>query len=451
MRLSYEIRLMARGAAVRAALALYVFAAVLAVVQGMTRIERQREAAAELRQTFAEDLAYWQARLGEADPGDIAYYLFAPTDHEPSAWAPIAVGQRDTNMLHLRVRVLALQGQLYTSEIHNPTLQMAGYLDLGFVLVYLLPLLIGALCATFQADEREAGRWPLLVAAAGRGSRVLRYRFALRFGAVWLLNVALLAGATAAIGGPFDARFVLGMLAVTVYQIFWFLLVYAVVARELGRIASTLTVLGAWLALVIIYPGLANLYLVNAYRTPANVALTIEQREVMNNSWDRDKPAALRAFVERYPEWADTPPLANQDFHWKWYHAMQHMSDVAAAPHAERYRSTLLERQAAGDRLAWFSPPLAFQSLLTRLADTDLRSQLDYLDQVARYHDSLRAYYYPVFFFAAPFDATKYRALPEFRYERAAAQLPWSALMAPAMACVLMAGLIAVFQARARD
>jgi ABC-2 type transport system permease protein len=58
------------------------------------------------------------------------YYLNHFTRHEPSRFAALSVGLRDVNPYNLKVRMLALEGQLYDSDISNPATLALGNFDL---------------------------------------------------------------------------------------------------------------------------------------------------------------------------------------------------------------------------------------------------------------------------------------------------------------------------------
>lgn len=60
--------------------------------------------------------------------------------------------------------------------------------------------------------------------------------------------------------------------------------------------------------------------------------LRIEQRQKINDSWDRDKQADSSAFLQRHPQQADTSPITGR-FAWHWCYAMLQISDEAEVAH----------------------------------------------------------------------------------------------------------------------
>lgn len=121
----------------------------------------------------------------------------------------------------------------------------------------------------------------------------------------------------------------------------------------------------------------------------------------------------MAAFVRLYPEWADLAEVES-GFHWKWYYAFQHLGDVAVAPQVAAYRRALLARDAETRAIGWVLPAVGVQYALHRLAQTDLRAQLAYQDDIRRFHEQLRRYYYPYVFNEVPFRETDFANAPRW-------------------------------------
>jgi ABC-2 type transport system permease protein len=280
------------------------------------------------------------------------------------------------------------------------------------------------MCATLYAHEQQTNRWPLLNALAGSGMAVLNYRLVLRFLLLTCLNGAVLVISILLTNIAFDAcaAFILGSLLL--YQFFWFSICGLIIRLGLNTTASTLGFIAAWMVLVVIVPGMSNLYLTHQYATDEGIALTLKQRQFMNNAWDKDKKLALDNFLQHYPQYADTAPLG-EAFDWKWYYAMQHLSDLAALPHLERYHAIMNKRRVASEYLAWLSAPLNFQQILTQVAQTDMTARHDYRLQVRHYHTQLRNFYYARLFYKTTITAADIAQYPRFVYQPPAPNLPW--------------------------
>ena len=425
-RFKYELTLLWAGTGIKLALAFYIITAAIAVIQGTERIAQEHSSHQFVRDQFEKNVSLWHEKVisGKEDLGLMGYYLLSPTAHASSPWAALIYGQRDLDLLQQHIRLLAIEGQIHATEINNPENQIAGFVDLGFVFVYLLPFIIGLMCATLYAQEEAKNRWLLISALAGSGNKVLHYRLWLRFILLTSLNFFIIIAGMMLADVAVDSNAVIIFASLIFYQIFWFSLCGLAICLRLKTITSTLGFIASWLFLVVIIPGLSNLNLANRYHTDAGIASVIKQRQVMNDAWDKDKKDSFKDFLERYPEYADTGSLT-EPFDWKWYYAMQQMSDVEASTHLNEYRSVINKRVVAGNQLSWFSVSLNFHQILTQIAQTDAASHNDYLQQVRNYHQQLRNFYYPHLFYKTSISDVNFAELPRFEYQSPNPVTPW--------------------------
>jgi len=79
------------------------------------------------------------------------------------------------------------------------------------------------------------------------------------------------------------------------------------------------------------------------------------------------------------------------------------------------YRQGLIKRQQWTDRIGWILPSMAAQSSLHRLANTDLKAQLNYQDQIIQFHQQIRAFYYTYLFNDHPFTLDDFAKQPTYQ------------------------------------
>jgi ABC-2 type transport system permease protein len=164
---------------------LLLAAGLYGIYYGTAEVARQRQHLAELPALGRHQVAELQAKFpGPADAGEVGYYHHNYALHHPTAWAGLALGQRDVNPYYLKLRLLGLQGQLYASENVNPAKALSGNFDLAFVLVYLFPLLIIALGFNLLSSEREQGILPLLLAQPVSATQLVGAKLAFRLAVV---------------------------------------------------------------------------------------------------------------------------------------------------------------------------------------------------------------------------------------------------------------------------
>ena len=382
----------------------------VAVSLGMAEIARERASIARVLQMQAVEE---QALIDYAeDAGTFAYADFRPTWNAPSALAFAALGQRDTAPSILRVRPLALEAQIYENEQRNPELALPGRFDLAFVAIYLAPLVLIILLHDLWSGEREAGRLHALRALPRASWRVFVPRTVVRavlVGAAVL--VPFLVGATLEGAPPAKALLFAG--ATVGLLAFWTVLV--VIVARFGRrsTVSAAALAGLWFALTLVGPAGAHLVVNAAVPTPDGALLARENRDAVHGAWDLPHQETLDRFLALYPEWSDTEPMT-EPFHWKWYFAFQQLGDVAVADVSTAYRDGVERREALAGMAGWLMPPVGFQRIMHRAAETDVEAQLAYQDRVRAFHTRLRTFYYPYLFEDRPFGAAEYALGPHF-------------------------------------
>lgn len=444
-----DFRLLLRSRFSVAALVLLLILTGLAVAAGLSTVARQNATIDRVAVAQQKDLAAVASEYGKPDgeAGRAAYYTFHLTSDRPSDLAFAALGQRDIQPYVLRIRLLGLQAQLYESEIINPELALPGPFDFAFVLIYLAPLIAVALMHDLVTGEREAGRLRLLSSLPARAGGLWLRRSGLRYGLVLLALLAPLGVGGLIAGASITGIAILSLIA-ALYLAFWFGLSLLVAARGKTSAGAATALVGCWIVLTLLIPAAANAAITRAIPVARSVDLTLAQREAVHHAWDIPRDEILRPFFAKRPEWSDTPPVTGR-FHWKWYYAMHEMGDDSVAPQLAQYRAALAERQAWTSALGWISPAAAVQTLIHRIADTDLQAHLAWQDSVTAFHGRLKAFYYPYLFEERPFDRPDFAALPV--YEARSASGAVSRLAMIALLALATAGAIAGWAAASRN
>ena len=408
--LSREAGLFIRTRSSVAALALLCVLASIAIGLGHAEVQRQE---ASIERVRALDVTERESALaGAPDFGDAAYAAYHLTWNPPSEMAFTAMGQRDIAPWMLRVRALALEGQIHETDSFNPELSLTGRFDYAFVMAFLLPLFAIVVMYDMVSAEREAGRIPLLVASAGNVRRLWWQRTAVRVLGLLLACLApmwlggLIIGTSA--GALLTAS---AIVLVTVLVWTAVILVFSFRPWSSAVIATSLT--GVWLTVALILP-LGGKVLID-YLEPGidGAQIALLQRETVNGAWDLPKEATMKPFFVTHPEWADTRPVT-EPFHWKWYYAFQQRGDEVAAELSGAYRAAITRRDELTGWVALLSPPVAVQRALQRLAGTDVQASLAYEQRIRIFHEQLRRFYYPFLFNEEPYGLESLKDLPRF-------------------------------------
>lgn len=377
------------------------------VKQQHSSVQRLLDANEQDRQANAKKLKDW---------GSAAYYSFHLTYDPPSEFAFAALGQRDVQPWKHRIRMLALEGQIYERDAGNPVIALIGRFDFAFLAAFVLPLVLIILLYDLRASERTAGRYNLLVATYGQAFSLWLARISVRAGVIFLslITPLIIAGL---ISGAGVVILLSASLLVFVYTVFWALLCYAVGAWRKSDSLILMTLIGAWLSFAVILPAGFKLTIDRLVTVPSGAELLLLQRETVNDAWDLPREVTFETFFEQHPEWADYEK-AEGAFEWQWYYAFQQVGDQKTQHLTKAY----LEGRIKRDRMAGWSsliaPPALLERSLQSLANTDFKSSMAYEKNVRSFHRALREHYYPKFFRNEAFDKAALESLPEFNRDQ---------------------------------
>jgi ABC-2 type transport system permease protein len=278
-------------------------------------------------------------------------------------------------------------------------------LDLGFIFIYIIPLLIGVMTCRLWANEKESGRLLLLKSVVHSEKSLINLRLFLIFNLIAIFQLLLLCYGFLSVGLSLNSQFISIYSALLLYQTLWFIIAWIINRSGFQSIKSTLIYITIWIFLTLVIPGTAINYSQYHYPTTQGINMMLDQRQHMHNAWDRDKQADLNAFYHRFPQYRDSPPLPEK-FHWKWYFAMQLMSDRKVDSIKYEYRQQIQKRIDTYNTFSFLSPSIALQLYLTQQAKTDVQSQINYLQALETYHQSLFDYFAKHLFYDKQPDAS---------------------------------------------
>lgn len=412
-------------------------AAERASLEGLARAESQRVAELAARAAEVERGAPPPANADPTDPLLVGQDLLPRAASLPLApLAPVAVGQRDLLPQALRLTTKARLGAGEQAEAASASRSATGPFDLAFVLVYLLPLAIIALCFDLLAREREQGTLalvlsqPVSLASFVLGKVALRALLLCAAALALALGGALAAGARLTEPGALAACALYGALVVG-YVLFWVALSVAVNAWGRSSSANALGLVAAWLALVVVVPGLGSVVVDTLLPAPSRVELVNLTREAA-----RDASARASALEGDHGRRADDDARAR---------AVATQDELArqVRPVLRAFEARLAEQQALVDRLRFASPALLMSEGLTEVAGSGVTRHQRFTAQVDAFHAEHGAFFGERVAARARLGAADYASMPAFRFEEPAARLTAGRVGASVAALVLMAAALA--------
>jgi len=405
-----EVKFIARDRAVLLWMIIVLCLSSMSVGFGLAEVKRQNATIQHLIRADHQDRLAESAKL--KDWGSAAYYSFHLTYDPPSDFVYAAMGQRDIQPWKHRIRMLALEGQIYERDVGNPSIALIGRFDFAFFAAFIFPLVLIMLLYDLRVSEKTAGRHDLLEATIGQPLFLWLSRACLRASAILIcLILPMIIGGLVA--GSRLKTLMLASMIVCAYALFWTLLCYVFSAWRKSGSVILMTLIGVWLSTAVILPAGALLAINRWVSLPSGAEILMLQREAVNDAWDLPREVTMNAFFERHPKWSDYAPVKSS-FEWQWYYAFQQVGDQRAEHLATAYRDGRLQRDRIAAWVSLLAPPSLLERLLQCLANTDLNANINYEEKVRAYHAALRAYYYPKFFRNEPFDKSLLQNLPRF-------------------------------------
>ncbi|KRB55658.1 DUF3526 domain-containing protein [Flavobacterium sp. Root186] len=361
------------------------------------------EAAVYQKEHIARNTAFHKDEIGL-----LLYYIKFSLVNNTLPISSLAIGQRDVNPSIQSVTIRGLEAQKYDSELNNPSNLLSGNIDFSFVLLYLFPLLIIAFSYNIISEEKESGTWKIVATQSPNTFLYILKLFYVRIlSLIGLLSLLLLI-AVLLLQIPIDKAFILFYGIAVLYILFWFSVCFFIVSLNKNSNFNAVILLTIWLFLIIILPAGINTYIINKYKVPEALELTLTQRNAYHEKWDMDKQETLDKFYKHYPQFKHYP-LPETEFSWLWYYAMQQMGDDESAIQSKELESKLEQRNNASEWIAQFIPTLHTQIQLNEIAKSDLRNQLLFLKETKQFHEKLRLHFYPKIFDNALVDQQKWK------------------------------------------
>ena len=332
------------------------------------------------------------------DTGLIFFHNKFSAANTPDHWAAFANGQRDVNPYLISVTMLALEGQLYDTDINNPVSMLLGNMDLSFVYLFMFPLVIIAFTYNLISEQQESGVWSLLKSQSNELAKVIWQKFLIRIAAIFTVAFLLLAVAIIYLELPLDTTLLAVTGLIVLYLAFWFSVSIFIISLGKSSSYNASALVAIWVAICIVIPASLNLLITQKYSVPEALQNVINQREGYHEKWDMPKEVTMKPFFEHYPQLKKYPFPADKSFSWFWYYGMQQMGDDQALKSRLAVADKLAARQRFTNTAALFFPTIQTQLAVNELAGSDLGAHLEFQQAVRDYHEQIRLHFYPAIF-----------------------------------------------------
>lgn len=308
----------------------------------------------------------------------------------PAPLAPVAVGQRDLHPQAVRIN----SGVHLTAEretetpMAGPTRLMTGAFDPAFLFVVLFPLAIIALSYELLSGERERGTLAMLLSQPVSQSALVFGKAGARAIALCVVTLAfafiglLVAGADLSAPGAWLHTALYALVLVS-WAIFWFAAAVAVNAWGTTSARNALVLVGLWLVLVVVVPGLVHVVVDSLHPPPSRIELLHEAREAAQDT-ERE--------LDRLQGRHGAGPKA-KDYAQRVVRVQEELAR-RSAPVLTELRDQLRLRQDMVDVLRFVSPAILVRLALEDVAGAGAARHRRFEEQVDAFHDRFRDHFF---------------------------------------------------------
>lgn len=365
----------------------------------------------------------------------------------PAPLVELSNGRADLDPRAAKASTFRKQHELFQHyEIDSPLALALGRFDLAFVIQTLLPLLVIALGYGILAEERSLGLDRVLAVQQVPSSRLLGARLLARASVLLLPLLLVFAWLWLAAGehvpDPAERmqRLAWALALILGYLAFWWALLAWIGTWRLREGQTLLTLLAAWVLLVLAIPALAGLVARQMHPPPSRFELIAAAR-VQEIDGIKRGAALLGDYVHDHPELdteasADLPGWAGNLF------LTSRLVDQAVAPVVQDFDNALAAQQASVTRWQFLSPALMLQRGLMSVAGSDEHRRAAFSAQARAHLADFRERTGQMMLGGQKLDAARLDALPGFTFVEPPAQEVWQRIRLPLLVLWSLSALL---------
>lgn len=325
----------------------------------------------------------------------------------------VAVGQRDLHPQSIRVTtdVYLNTEQNAESALVGPSRLSTGPFDPAFVFVVLFPLIVIALSYELLSGEREGGTLAMLLSMPLSQRALVLGKAGARAAALCAVTCTFALGGLLATGADalHEGGWVLAgayALLLVVWALFWFCASVAVNAWSPNSARNALVLVGVWLVLVVIVPGVTQV-VVDTWRPAPSKFEALQDAREARAEIERD----LMQIEGRH----DVDPTS-PDFARARLKAQQELA-ARAAPVLAEHAAQEAARRSALESSRFASPASLVQWTLEDLAGSGSRRQARFEAQVEQYHQRFSEFFAQKIAASESLTAASLGEIPPFQFD----------------------------------
>tara|TARA_Y100000389_G_scaffold86673_2_gene83360 strand:+ start:422 stop:1762 length:1341 start_codon:yes stop_codon:yes gene_type:complete len=424
-------------------LSLLLFVGIISILIGKQYLLKQEKTIAAAV-SFQQKSIQNNIKYHNEDLGLVLYYLRFTLIKKPVNLSAISIGQSDVNPLLQSVTIRNLEGQKHDTDFENPALLMSGNLDLGFVIIYLFPLVLIAMTFNLYSEEKELGTWRILSTQTTSKLSFLLKKMGIRILFIFAVLIVLLIAAIFVLRIPLDYNFWALCMQSFIYILFWCALCLIVISFQANSNFNALTLISIWIVLTILLPAMVNNYVLNKYPVPEALDAMIEQRDGYHEKWDLAKGVTMEPFFEDFPHFKKYI-VPEDKFSWIWYYGMQYMGDLESKESSIKMSEKIRLRNKISETIALVLPTIHTQLVFNKMASTNMIAHLDFIETLTKFHEKLRVAFYSDVFDKRPADSIDWGQY-DVKFYEPNTNFNLFKTLSPTLLITILIGLVAIIK-----
>lgn len=384
---------------------------------------------AKLVQGFSADTTKVKGKEAFANATNLLsarWDIALPAFKKPTSTALFSIGQADVFSHYYTIKIESFFMQIFKqAEIANPLRSLAGRFDVGFWIVYLLPLLIIILCFNTLSSELDNDNWRLISSQGISKKKWLQSKFLLvgliiEIMIILILMIGFLTNYIYFEQCPTinDLLFFIGA---NVYIILWLSILFFINSIGKNTSANALYSGVIWTTICIIIPIVTSAFIETIIPVD-NTAISRMSRRPQGSKFDDSVYGVklMKQFIERYPKYKNANIDTKTDnFSSAVYQAYHKLSDDFNTMKVKNYFALIEQRQELTNFSGLVNPTASIDGIFASLAGNDAVANHDFVWQTKVFHNKLNDIYHKALFFDRKLTKSDYDAFPVFESKNA--------------------------------
>lgn len=338
---------------------------------------------------------------------------------EPKDLSFISIGDSDFRPNYYKTSLFKKQTLFHNSEIENSAILYNKHFDLGFVLIFILPLVCIALTYNISSYDRENGTMGILLSGVNSFRKLVFLRFLFRGIVVFLVCLVLLILGLVFTGNIrviASMEFFVFLLIVASYLALWCGISYWVGSFRRSSSFNVSLLAAVWLLLVILLPSVVKEISVKLHPMPSKIDLIAKERAVAD-SIRQKSDKILSKYMDDHPELV--VGASQEEKNRATYARFSTAAEVEKVmkPLRDFHDSKIDEQEYFIEMYRFVSPAIMTQKMLDYISGNSRDRYQEFDAQFLDFREEYKMFFIEKIFKGKKFKSTDYDLIPKREFK----------------------------------